>query len=355
MKRLPIGTFFDDLADAIANPSPSRPLRDSVGRQGRKVCDALSVVPPWARTVPGATRDLFGICAPYWDASGISPPSSVPPFTGGQCATGYTFRWQQRVNTGGSTFGWSTTIATVGTGPLSVGRANSDPLPTPPTGRFANNAGLFDGNGVRRVVLALGITDDPNGWRFVSMTRNDGQPDNCGNPPGVLTPGPNPAPNPPVLPVDEQPVDDPVSGPLLPIPDLPSIPGLPSIPWRNPFAPGDPLTGIPGDPGTPGDPVDTTGPGDAAEGDADPGAELVALKLTLVETPPFSQPLQNDVFRSVAFVYMGTVAGLDQDPSGALVRDGQLVYAERSGLTKWRVAANVGYTVRVTPFYQEVN
>lgn len=340
--KLPIRAFLDDLADAIANPSPSRPMREAVGVQGRKVCDALSVVPPWARALPGLQRDLlFTTCAPYWDAQAISPPVLTSPFSGGQCpGIQYGVNVFRRPpgpgNVGSSLFArgpiteLSATFLGSNTYRLQVTGSN---------GSFTENLGVLGGEPAPQLTLY----------------RVDGQPDNCGDPPGDLQPGPNPAPSPPTIPIDEQPFNDPESGPLLPIPDLPGLPGLPGIPWRNPFAPGGPLTGIPGDPGDPGDPVDTTGPGDVAEGEAEPGSELVALKLTLLETPQFSQRLQNDVFRSVAFVYMGTVAGLDQDAAGALVRDGQLVYAERSGLTKWRVAANVGFTVRVTPFYQEVN
>lgn len=349
-KALPIRAFFDELSDAIANPSPSRPLREAVGVQGRKVCQVLSTVPQWARSTPGLLRDLSGVCAPYWDNEGISAPVvSTPGFSGGQCSGGYNVTLQT-TNAPGSPIGGSFVV----TGPILSGRIGQEPSgnPTNPIRVFAEVTTAADGT-QRNSGANTRSSDLPaiSLW----LTRTNGQPDNCGDPPPTIEPGPSPAPNPPDLPVDERPFEDPVTGPQLPIPDLPSIPGLPGIPWRNPFAPGDPSTGIPGDPGDPGDPVDTTGPGDPAEGDAEPGSELIALKLTLIETPPFSQPLQNDVFRSVAFVYMGTAAGLDQDPAGALVRDGQLVYAEKSGLTRWRVAANVGFRVRVTPFYQEVN
>lgn len=355
--KLPIRAFFDELADAIANPSPSRPMREAVGKQGRAICDALSVVPAWARELPGLQRDvLFATCAPYWDNEQVSPPVSQPPFSGGQCPKSY------RVDATTTTFNRAGEVSLSGSGLLGFftgpirGIDYDSACSSTIIGPLAPGAGGFcayiltgqgrsfvggDGNGGLRITIT-------------SVTPQSGA-DDCGDPPGVIEPGPNPAPNPPIIPVDERPYLDPVEGPILPIPDLPGLPGFPGIPWRNPFGTGGPSPSVPGDPGSPGDPVDTTGPGDPAEGEAAPGEELVALKLTLLETPEFAQRLQNEVFRSVAFVYMGTVAGLDQDPAGALVRDGQLVYAERSGLTRWRVTANVGFVVQVTPFYQEVN
>jgi hypothetical protein len=50
---------------------------------------------------------------------------------------------------------------------------------------------------------------------------------------------------------------------------------------------------------------------------------------------------------------MGDDAGLDHDPAGAMLRDGQLVLAEREGLTKYRVAANPGYNLTVTPYWRK--
>jgi hypothetical protein len=49
---------------------------------------------------------------------------------------------------------------------------------------------------------------------------------------------------------------------------------------------------------------------------------------------------------------MGDENGLDHDPAGAMLRSGQLVLAERDGLTKYRVSANVGYSLTVTPFWR---
>ncbi len=133
--------------------------------------------------VVNALRRLRG-CKPADD-----PPPPPPPFEGGQCPVVYLFRWQQRRFSGGS-WGWSTTVTTVATGPLSIGQADERPpftCSTPPATND-NNQGLFDGDGVRRVILQNACTDHPTGWQLISLTRNDGLPDNCGSPPPVFPP-----------------------------------------------------------------------------------------------------------------------------------------------------------------------
>jgi hypothetical protein len=51
---------------------------------------------------------------------------------------------------------------------------------------------------------------------------------------------------------------------------------------------------------------------------------------------------------------MGGPEGLDQDYAGSMLSDGQFVFAEQDNLTRWRVAANIGYSWSVTPYYREV-
>jgi hypothetical protein len=50
---------------------------------------------------------------------------------------------------------------------------------------------------------------------------------------------------------------------------------------------------------------------------------------------------------------MGDEDGLDHDPAGAMLRSGQFVLAERNYLTKWKVTANDGYNLSVTPYYKD--
>jgi hypothetical protein len=51
---------------------------------------------------------------------------------------------------------------------------------------------------------------------------------------------------------------------------------------------------------------------------------------------------------------MGGAAGLDQDFAGSALAQTQFVNAESENATRWRVQANPGYDVRVTPYYREV-
>jgi hypothetical protein len=74
--------------------------------------------------------------------------------------------------------------------------------------------------------------------------------------------------------------------------------------------------------------------------------------MDLVSAPDGRQ-LASGVYRGGAYIYMGGEVALDQDFAGALLRDGQFVYAEKDNLTKWRVAANMGFNWNVTPYYRQ--
>jgi hypothetical protein len=50
---------------------------------------------------------------------------------------------------------------------------------------------------------------------------------------------------------------------------------------------------------------------------------------------------------------MGDENGLDHDPAGAMLKSGQLVLAEKEGLTKYLVSANLGYDLTITPYWRE--
>jgi hypothetical protein len=114
-------------------------------------------------------------------------------------------------------------------------------------------------------------------------------------------------------------------------------------------------TGAPAGPppggGQPGEPVET-GVGGDAEGEAEDGEQLWALKINIIAFPPNPNEYAAGVYRAVCYVYLGDSNGLDHDPAGSMVRDGQLVLAERDYLTHWQVAANDLYNLRVTPYYK---
>lgn len=96
-----------------------------------------------------------------------------------------------------------------------------------------------------------------------------------------------------------------------------------------------------------------TGLNGQAEGDAPPGKVLTGLKIGLTVVPESAREFRLGVFRAPCYIYMGTSEGLDNDPAGALLEDGQFVFADKEYLTKWRVNANVGFNVSVTPYYRE--
>jgi hypothetical protein len=271
---------------------------------------------------------------------GYSPPEGVLPFTGGQCpGSRYTAVADFNFGSGVVRAPFSETLI----GPISFSTSST----TPP----AFDVQIIDANGSRG--WATGTTIFEN----IVVEPVGGDPDDCGDPPPEVRPGPDPAPDPGPIPPEEEPFEDPISGPLLPIPDLPGLPGLPPFPWRNPFSkPGD----IAGDPGEAGEGVEADGLGgedgdEVAEGEAPPGSEIVGLRLDLISALPNFPQYGDGIYRGAAYIRMGTVAGLDQDFGGAQVEDGQFFYAEREGLTQWRVTANIGISWLVTPFYREVN
>jgi hypothetical protein len=81
---------------------------------------------------------------------------------------------------------------------------------------------------------------------------------------------------------------------------------------------------------------------------------LVGLKVDVLEAPPFAREFAPGIYRGAAYIYMGGDAGLDQDFAGSMLSDGQFVHAEKDNLTCWRVRANTGFRLRVTPYYREV-
>ncbi len=123
----------------------------------------------------------------------------------------------------------------------------------------------------------------------------------------------------------------------------------------DPTDPGDP--GDPTDPGSPGTPR-STGDGGEAEDEAPDGEELVGLLVEVLEAPPKAGRLQRNIrepYRGVGYVRMGFPGRLGNDVSGAAVISPQFFHAQQRGLTAWEVSANLGFSLRVTPFYRKVS
>lgn len=131
---------------------------------------------------------------------GALPPPSAPPFSGGQCPTNYTALLEQTRN-----------------------NVTDPPFPTFISGPVVGiRKTLTNGGGVTRFELvgrggdqvrfiASGPTDSTD-VKLLSVSRDDGQPDDCGNPPDEKPPGqPDPTnPRPPDVDID---IDLPDVGP----------------------------------------------------------------------------------------------------------------------------------------------
>jgi len=331
--------------DFLAGSAPSNTWSRFQWEAGREGCRR------WASGKGGGilpSRDAFmrDTCTPYITGAYSAPPagSANPPFTGGQCSgVAYVVLRQNQLDTG--PFGSPANSS--GTGPVIGPYVDFD-------GSGVGRAGIEFASG--KVQTLDGPASQVRAPTIISITRSDGGADTCGNPPTQYDPG------------------APVTG----VPGPSPVPSPPGVPWPVPvvditFNPdgtigidfGDdtpPVTIDPGeddpagggtDPGEPeaGTPADT-GDGGEAEGDAPPGKELWALRIAINSFPPRPNQYTDDVYRGVCYVYMGDSRGLDHDPAGAMLRSGQLVLAERDGLTKYRVTANLGYNLSVTPYWR---
>lgn len=358
--------------DFLAGPTPGNPFSALQQSIGRAACNS------WARGEGSGippNRELFmrDTCSPYIDGLGDLPEGSNfgPPFTGGQCAgTVYQLSFGAGVQdyldgkelgagsrpfgvAGGVLFSGPVTSAT--TVPRTFGTTG---LPQSWSVRVVHGAGLTrDINIIPTDIASVGGRTERRITSFsASFARVSGNADTCGDPddqwqagrPGSNIPDPAPIPSPPGFDIPFPGIDITLNpdgtigidfgdgGPPLNI-----DPGGTAAP---------PTDGSPGPPegGTPG----TTGDGGEDEGEAPPGKELWALKLDINAVPSRANEYAPGIYRGVCYVYMGDDNGLDHDPAGAMVKSGQLVLAEREGLTKYRVTANMGYNLTVTPFWR---
>jgi len=333
---------FDELADTIANPPIDRPLQGAIGQAGRRYCDFVGARPTEAFGVSApisATTAL--LCKPYWDSQGYDAPEpGDPPFSGGQCV-GVEYNVTTEVAFGGA----PTPIVRSGQGPISL---EIQPAPTP---------GQFEGQVIANGVIILGISGATS-IVITSIVRQDGQPDNCGDPPGDLEPGPNPPPD-PTFPPGEEPGFDPDGQPFFFVPPIDSPIGgdpidVPPQPSPDPSSPGD---NTPTDPGDAGDPEET-GPVGEASGCAPDGSELTGVFVEIVEFPENAARFQNNQrqpFRGAGYIAMGWENLLGVDMSGGVINLAQFFHAQQRGITCWRVTANIGFDLRCTPYYRELN
>lgn len=365
--------LFNDFADRafdypgfIAGDEDRTPLGDAVRGVARANCRAWAAADKsgYSTRVNAGNAEL---CGPYLDGLGEKPTDGTigPPFSGGQCPVVYVVTYT-----------------------ATQDGATTDPASIAALGPVRGIRGRISETGARIVELncrgvnlgsptCIGVGNTGQGWYLLSGLNSAGSEptakivsvspcsglDNCGDPepeiqpPATVTPT---TPIPPSItinlpglgPVDVTVTINPTGDPQVCIPVLGvcedftiGVPGGGGGAGDGALPPGDV-----GDPGSGG----TAGAGGDAEGEAPPGKVLTGLRLNLEQIPLNPKEYAPGVYRGVCYVYMGTPDGLDHDPAGAMVADGQFVYAERENLTRWRVSANTGYEVFVVPYYREV-
>lgn len=356
-----------DLPAFIADPTP--PVLAAAYPKGvlRAACRSYARG-SGPQNLPGFDAVWGGLCRPYLDDIGETPEDGFLglPFEGGQCDAVYLVTATRTTNLSGTS-----NITLRARGPVGGVRVRQV---------LGNNYDweLFC-SGLNAGASNCGplAASAPGWYRIGGVNSSDGEvsasilsvvpcgADNCGNPPPIYDP-PKIKPGLPEAP--RVPVDIPGVGPVdidvrfepdgTIVVELPDI-GI-EVPISDPFGFGDgggggaPPGPPPGDVGQPGLPGDTGNGGDAA-GEAPPGSELVGLKVDILQRPGNPVRYTEEVDRGVCYVYMGVPGLLDQDFGGSMVRSGQFLFAEKQGLTAWRVSANNNYSLRITPYYREVD
>lgn len=306
------------------------------------------------------------ICRPYLNDIGYGGPGAKveTPFQGGRCATNYSIIWSaissttgQRVETNVSGFNVVGPI----NGIVSIGNCTINNT-TPQTNRRCQVT-ISRGNGQTASFNNVpgSIIDGVNTIRIERVIRLDGQPDNCGsNPPDITDPVPPSVPGQPRERFNPGPgIDIDIGVDINPDGTINVDFGTGPI-TIDPFGDsGDDGGGGggagpgPGDIGEPGSPAETGLEGDT-DGEAPPDMVLTGLKIGFVAPPVGGNEYKEGIYRGVCYIYMGTSEGVDHDPAGAMLRDGQFIFAEKDNLTHWFVSANRGYNLRVTPYYRPI-
>lgn len=348
--------LFTDRPAFVASDDPRGPLQTTVRALTQYNCrvwaasDKSNQSP---RVISGNTE----ICNPYLTSigEGIPDGSFGIPFEGGQCpGTVYNVQFRAEVN------GVVQNSAANLVGPL---RYNQDLPPIP------SNTGCTAQSGPWRRYSIFGQNANPAitfvgcGAQFevTSLTALSG-PDNCGNPEGIETAPPQPAPS-PVIPPSVN-INIPGYGPVdvtLALDDNGDpIFCVEQIGACFTVAVGDGdeegLGGegeTPGDQGTAGDPIDVQS-GMEAEGD-DPSRVLIGVLVQTIAYPARTNRIfnQSESYTKGAYwVYTGGDAGLALNDTGAISRPDQFYYAGR-GANRFRVVPNNGFTIRVTPFWED--
>jgi hypothetical protein len=348
-----------DRSNFVAGNESRSPLATAVRTITRFNCRR------WAR----ADKELFStnvnqvnadICGQYLDGISENPDdgSISRAFIGGQCNDLYLVNWTRN-------FGGGITTATrLVRGPIGGTRAFIGGGSTRAQ-IFARNASTSDSTcgflsdiGPAWYDLGSNSGSEIPGSTCVinSITPCPGNADNCGN----ITPDitqPNTPTGLPTLPPTIT-VNLPGLGPVDVGIDLNPdgtieicIDQLDTCFTLDPISPDDGDAPDPGDVGEPDEEEDTDQDGEA-EGCAPDGSVLGGLSIAIKGTPPNPNKYSDEVFRGVAFVYMGVEDNLALHPEASSMKNNQFFFPYKDNLTCWLVRANVGYSLGVTPYYK---
>lgn len=362
-----VGENVGDGAEFIRDQAgeASTALGRSVRAATRSMCASVSRGANWVLDLsPGGFQGTVDLCSPFWEDNNSGPPSleSDPPeFTGGQCpGVAYTVTWSitETLCSSGPVNRPQPSQTVIG--PVARARTEINPGSNPTVEfRFGTAGGTLpiQGSGSYVSPCFADVTSALD-WGNFTVTRQDGLPDDCGNPPSpppVLTPNPNPLPDPGYGP-GEEPYADPSGKPVIPLPPISDPFGRPiNLPDIRLPDLGDPLPfgdeSGPGGPGVAGDPVDT-GVGDEAEG-SEPGKVLVGVQVSLTQIPSYARVVETsreNFYIGACYVYLGLPGRLDLQEEGRFIKDPQFFYAPVPA-DSWRVVAAPGYRFTVTPYY----
>lgn len=332
--------------DAAGNPNDTSPRANTV----RAACD-------WSASKGGLVSGapwVQATCRPYWNDN---PDYDVPeepevPFTGGQCAgVLYTVTGSVTGDRGNGQEIISSWNASGRPGPIALVTFELD------SGTGGVDIDLRDGNNA--VIRQLTGTFSSFGDLQFSNTnvREDGQPDDCGDPEGV----PIPPVDVPGLPPDGTPID--VSppgwtGPPITITFSPDED--PYAPIDTPFGPGDvfappgqpPQSGPGSEPLPPSEGDDVAG-GDPSGEEETPGLEaVIGYSWEFPNIPSDRGGVAGKVPRTF-FEALGTIQLKLQDPDGGRYYDRQYVIRESRGsvFRKDETVSVVGVSWAVKPSF----
>jgi len=351
--------------------------RGTVGTIGQAVarsyCRQYGANPGAAKF--GNAARIENACRPYLNDLNPGDGAEIGiPFEGGQCALNYrafgNVRYDLFTGSVGNTVSPVRDVTTefrLG-GPIGPVSFTYNTPGTNGNRQWIMNIQTSTGSQVVGSFLTPLNTDSVSNARFEGTFQLSGsQPDNCGNPPPEVTqPRPRVDPTGPSFrfnPSGEIDIDLDVDI----LPDGTINVDIGTGPINVDLFPPDGDGGGGGD-GDGGGGSDEDPPGDVGEEDTE-GAEdadedgnasgcagenqvLGGLQIAILTIPPGARLYAPGIHRGACYIYMGAEDKLDQDFGGSMIRDGQFFLPEKENLTCWEVQANLGYRLRVTPYYK---